>query len=206
MGDAGPHELPAQVRNHIETVTARGGCDFQIDCKDNEENDRHAERGDRAHEHGQGHQNLVKALADVGGQRAEQVAQQPADENRGQLQRNGPGNGAGDDVGNGARILAEGGAEIAADCVFHEDKELLVHRLVGAEFLLIALVDFLHGAGVGHALGQLAGDGGHRVGRHQPRQNEVQNHGNDKRDYKPQNLLAEIFAVSLHVINSPIRM
>ena len=198
MGDDRLDEPPAEIGNHIEGIAAADGRDLQVHRKHHQQRHRHAEGRHVAQKQRDRQQDLVEALADVSRQRAQQVAQQPADDDGRKLQRDGPADGAGNDVAHLAGILAERGAQIAPEQVLDEDEELFDHGLVGAELLLIALVDLLHGAGVGHALGHLAGDGRHRVGGHQPGQHEIQYHGDHQRDQKPHQLLAEVFAVSFH--------
>ena len=200
MGDDRLDKRPGEVGDHITCIAACQGRDLQIDAEDDQQNNCHCEGRDISEEDGYRQQNLIKALAQVCSHCAQDVAQDPADQNGGQLQGHRPADGGGEDVAHLAGVLTEGFAEIAMEHILDEHAELDDHGLVGAELLLIVLVNFTDGGGVGHTGGQLAGDGGNGVGRHQPGQDEIENDGKHQRDEEPQQLLAEVFSVTFHLL------
>ena len=150
------------------------------------------------------HQNLVETLADVRCQSAQKVAQEPADQNGGQLEADSPHNGAGNNVADRSGILTEGKAKIAMDRVLAENQKLLGHGLIGAELFGIVLINLLHSGGVGHTGSQLTGDSGNRVSRHQTGQEEVQKDCDHERDQEPDDFFTKIFTVALHATDPPL--
>ena len=196
MLDHGNDEVPAKIGDHIEGIAAGDGEPFQGDGEYQQQHNGHTEGRHVAQEQEGGKQNLVPAFFQVGGQGTQKVTQDPAGENCRQLQTNCPHNGAAYDVGNLSGVLAEGGAEVALQGVLDEAEELLMHGQVGAEFFFVALVDFLDGGCVGHALGHFAGDGGNGVSGHHTGQEEVQDHGHHEGDGKPEDLFTKIFTVA----------
>ncbi len=201
MGNHRPDKGPGQVGDHIVVIASRQGCDLQIHGEHHQQDHRHGKGGDIAHKQGHGQQHLVKALLDVGGQGTQHVAQDPAHEDGGQLQSDGPAHGGGNDLADPLGILAEGDAQIAAEQVLHINEELLGHGLVQTELLHVLLIGLLDDGRVGGAAHQLAGDGGHRVGRHQPGQDKVEENGEHKGDEKPDDLFAEILFVAFHGVD-----
>ena len=198
MLDHGLDEGPAEIGDHIEGIAAGDGEPLQVDGEEDQQHDRHTEGGHVAQEQERGEQDLVEALADIGGKGTQDIAQQPADDDRRELQAHGPHDRVAYDITYGTGVLAERGAEIALQGILGEAEELLMHGQVGAEFFLEALVDLLDCGGIGHALGHLAGDGGDGIHRHHPGQEEVQDHGHHEGDGEPQQLFAKILTVTFH--------
>ena len=197
MTDHRLDEIPAQVGDHVEVVAAADGRDLQVNSEDNQHDNGHTESGDVADEQGDGHQDLVPALLQVSCQSAQQVAQNPAGDNGGELQSQGPDDGAGDDVSNGAGILAEGQTEVTLQSVLAEQQELLPHGLVDAELLGIVFVHLLDCGSIGHGA-HLGHDTGNGVGGHQTGQNEVQHHCHHECDGEPEEFFTKVFAVAFH--------
>ena len=198
------NKLPAEIGNHIKTIAAGNGSPFQFHGEENKKNHCHTESRDVAQKQEGREQNLVKALADVRRQGAKQVAKQPANQDRGQLQADRPHDGAGNNVADGSGILAEGKPEVAVDGVLAENQKLLRHRLIRTELFCITLVNFLHGRGVGHTVRHFTGDGRDRVGRHQPGQKEIEEYCNDKSNKKPDYFFSKIFTVAFHATFPPL--
>ena len=160
-------EGPGQIGDHITCIAACQRRDLQVDAEDDQQHNCHSKGRNISEEDGYREQDLVKALSQVCSHCAKNVAEDPADQNGGQLQRHSPADGGSQNITDLPGILAEGFAEIAMKHILHEHTKLHDHGFVGAKLLLIVLINFTDGSSVGHTRGQLAGDGRNGVGRHQ---------------------------------------
>ena len=76
--------------------------------------------------------------------------------------------------------MAERETKITVHHISHIEKELFEHGFVGAKQFRILLIDLLDAGRIGHALRQPGDDGCHRIARHQARQDEIQQEGENK--------------------------
>lgn len=195
VDDDRPDKAPAQVGDEVITIAAGGGQPPQADAEDDQQDHGHAKGGQAADEDAGRQQNAVEVAAAIGGQRAQSVAKDPADDDGRELQGDGPVDRCADDIGDRARVLADRIAEIAVQGITHVDEELLGDGPVGAEQLCVLLVDGLDAGRVAHALRHPGNDGRDRVAGHQARQGEVEDKGDDQGNEEPDDLAAEISAV-----------
>mgnify|MGYP002378440016 CR=1 FL=1 len=168
-----PDKFPAERRDHVETVAAGRGKPPQIDCKNPQQDDRHAKGGEVTKEDAGRQQRFVKTFPQVSRQSTQRIPKDPANNNGWKLQHNRPSNRGPDHVCNRSWILADRVAEIATSHVPDVDRILLKYRLICAEQLGILLVHRLHACGIRHALRHPCGNRSHRISRHQARQEEV---------------------------------
>ena len=125
---------------------------------------------------------------------SEQVADDPADQDRRKHDRETPGQRLRDQGVDRGWVLRERGAEIALEHIADIDEELLPQRLVEAELLHVVLVDLLQLFAPGAPTpGKLADDGVDRVARDEAREEEVQQQGDEEDHEGPCHFASEVF-------------
>src|SRR5204862_4317854 len=105
-------ESPGERRNEPVVVTADGGKPLEPDAEHVHQQYPQAERRNGGGQEGKGIKEAVEDAAPVSGQRSEDVADQPSNDDRRKLQRQRPRESGGDDFADPLRTLQNRGAEI----------------------------------------------------------------------------------------------
>ena len=193
MGDHGRDEFPVEARDHTRVIRSVDRSHPEGYRKNNQQDHRGAESRNRAEKQADRHQCLIPEAAFVGRQGAQQVAQQPADQDGRQLQCHRPPDTGSDNIGYQAGVLVVADAERTADGIFDKIPELSENVFIQSELVLVECDLFLNLLRGRPGADILSDDGVHRITGHQPRKNEIQDDGSNQCDDKPENLLFEVF-------------
>ena len=193
VGDRITEEGQRELRRQAERVGTTHREHPQRHGEHEEQDDRQAVGRDGGEEERREESPAVEPASLEGGDGTHDVPDDPADDDRRQLERDAPGQRLSDQRVDRRRILRERRAEVSLQHVADVGQELLPHRLVESELSHVVLVDGLDRVSTRPtAPGHLGDESVDRIARDHSGQDEDDQHGRDEHDQVPADLAQEV--------------